>query len=154
MLRILILLLAVWPLAAIEYIIPPLDVTGTSNVLTIQQKATGAGNVRGKVISVYCAVSGDVEIERDGTAATSTEVQPISVDRNAVATTRGFTAWSASNVGNGTTLSLHVCTAGQTLVLNAASMFLNGNGTAKNWTIRVTLGSSARSIINAQVATY
>lgn len=151
---ILLLLAAACPLAAIEYNVNYDVASGTSNVITIQQPATGARSVRGKFVEVYCSVTCDVEIERDGTAASATETTIVAVDRNAANTTPKFKAYHTSNVGNGTTLYLRPVPTGGSIVLEMDSVFLNGNGTAKNWTVRVTAGSSGRLTINLKVDEY
>ena len=151
---ILLLLAAACPLAAIEYNVTYDVTSGTSNVITIQQPATGARTVQGKFVEVYCSVTCDVEVERDGTAATGTEATIVAVNRNAVNTTPKFKAYHTSNVGEGTTLYLRPVPTGGSIVLGMESIFLTGNGTAKNWTIRVTAGSSGRLTINLKVDEY
>lgn len=149
-----LLLAAACPLAAIEYRVVVDVASGTSNVVTIQQPATGARSVRGVIVSVYSEKAGDIEFERDGAAASATAATIVSTDRNAANTTPKFKAWSASNVGNGTTLWLEPIAAGGKRDYDMSSTFLNGNGTAKNWTVRVTTGEAGRITINIVVDEY
>lgn len=151
---IMLLLAAACPLAAIEYRVPFDVASGTSNVITIQQPATGAKSVRGVMVSVSCSVACDIEFERDGTAATTTAATIVSTDRNAANTTPKFKAWVTSDVGNGTTLWLEPLAAGGKRDYDMSSTFLNGNGTAKNWTVRVTAGSAGRLTVNIVVDEY
>jgi hypothetical protein len=43
---------------------------------------------------------------------------------------------------------------GGAIVLEMGSVFLNGNGTAKNWTVRVTSSGAGRLTINLKVDEY
>ena len=108
--------------------------TGAAEVITIQQPATGSRSVAFRGASIYSSVEAALTLERDGTAASSTTLAVVKL--NASADTATATAWSSSNVGAGTTLSAYTVPAGGTLVLDLGGIWMLGDGTAKNLTLR------------------
>jgi hypothetical protein len=112
------------------------SLSGTAEVITIQQPATGAKYVRFSGASVYASVETGLTLERDGTAATSNTLTTAAL--SALSTASTATAWSASNVGSGTTLATYTVPVGQTLVLDLSNVWLIGDGTAKNLTLRTS----------------
>jgi hypothetical protein len=108
--------------------------SGAAEVVTVQQPATGARSVSFSGASIYASVETGLLLQRDGTAASSTTLAPAKL--NASADTAAATAWSSSNVGSGTTLAAYTVPAGGTLVLDLSGIWLLGNGTAKNLTLR------------------
>ncbi len=107
---------------------------GAAEVITIQQPATGARSVAFSGASIYASVEAGLTLERDGTAASSTTLAVAKL--NASADTNAALAWSSSNVGSGTTLAAYTIPAGQTMVLDLNGIWMLGNGTAKNLTLR------------------
>ena len=108
--------------------------SGAAEVITIQQPATGARSVSFSGASIYASVETGLLLQRDGTAATSTALTPAKLNDSAEAT--AVTAWHTSNAGAGTTLAAYTVPAGGTLVLDLNGLWLLGNGTAKNLTLR------------------
>ncbi len=108
--------------------------SGSAEVVTVQQPASSARTVQGVAASIYCSVACVIELERDGTAATGTTLTVVDVAGQS--TSAAATAWHTSDVGNGTTLSKHTIGAGNTLVLDLNALYLVGAGTAKNFTLR------------------
>ncbi len=106
--------------------------SGAAEVVTIQQPAASARDVFFEYAILYCSVVCTIELEIDGTAATSTTLTPI-VETYGTATA---TAWSGSNVGNGTTLYEYNLAAGETITVDLTGQFMEGNGTANNLSFR------------------
>lgn len=122
--------------------------TGLSNsaeVVTIQQPASGSRTVVFKRASIYCSVACTVTLERDGTAATATSLTVVKAHSGAATATA--TAWRGSDVGVGTVVSKHYIGAGTTLPLDLSAMYLIGDGTAKNLTLR-TSAITGTAVIN------
>lgn len=109
--------------------------SGTAEVITIQQPATGARTVRPGVAYLYCSVACAITIERNGAAATSTTLAV--VDPNRTGAVPNFTAWSGSNVGTGTVIGrIRFSTGGGFIPLDLSNILMIGNGTAINLTLR------------------
>ena len=105
---------------------------GAVETVTIQQPLTGALDVFFEYAILYCSVVCTIELEIDGTAATTSALTPI-VETYGTATA---TAWSGSDVGNGTTLYEYNLAAGETITVSLIGQFLEGDGTAKNLSFR------------------
>lgn len=112
--------------------------------ITVQATAT-SGAVSFEEADIYSSAGCTVTVYINGTAATTTAlavVGPIGV-----ASAVPPAAFSASNVGTGTTLKTFVIAAGGTLVLDLHPFYLAaGAGTGANFTI----GVSATSTIQIQ----
>ena len=108
----------------------------SATVLTIQQPAASANDAEVIWASIYCSVDCVVELERDGTAATTTAATEVGTSVNSPTPTG--TAFSASNVGNGTTVDTFTVIAAQPQAINltAYGLALKGSGTTKNVTLR------------------
>lgn len=110
--------------------------TANTTALTVQQPATGANQVLLEIASVYCASASTITPSWNGTAATTTTLALI----KAVGTQAAplSTAWSASNVGNGTTgVVYNVPAAGERDFL-LTDIILGTNGTASNYTLKTS----------------
>lgn len=109
--------------------------SSAATACTIQQPATGANNVRLMYAQVYCSVACTATQERNGTAATATAgtVKRVNPDRTDTITANIF---SASDVGVGTAFVVKPLVAGTTIV-KLDGIYLIGNGTAKNYTVRI-----------------
>lgn len=120
------------------------SIQATTTKLTLQQPATGGGNViTGNFATVYCAAAQTATESWNGTAATATAgtiVKNIGTFAAPLAT-----AWTGSNVGSGTAGKVWNIPAGQTLTLNLSGIRLGPTGTATNYTI-ATNGSCTISI--------
>jgi hypothetical protein len=108
---------------------------GTPAIVTIQLPS-GTGypekTIIFKGVSVYCSVECAFTVERDGTAATATGATVGSLNRSTPAPYA--LAFSASNVGAGTTLSAQTVPAGGTMPLDLAWKKLTNTG--ENVTVR------------------
>jgi hypothetical protein len=109
--------------------------TATAEVITIQQPASSAKFVRFKGAYVACSVACTVTLERNGTAATSTTLAPVKANPQS-ATAATAKAWSASNVGVGTVLSVYPIAAGGSIVIDLSDHVFNAASTAQNLTLR------------------
>lgn len=109
--------------------------SSAATACSIQQPATGANNVRLLYAQVYCSAACTATQERNGTAATATAatVKRVNPDRADTITANVF---SASDVGTGTAFVVKNLTAGTT-VIKLKGLYLIGNGTAKNYTVRI-----------------
>ena len=107
-----------------------------ASVLTVQQPAASANSVEAVWAHIYCSVDCVVELERDGTAASTTGATEVGTSTNSP--TQTATAFYDSNVGNGTTVDKFTIPAEQTLAINlsAYKIWLIGVGTTKNFTLR------------------
>lgn len=119
-----------------EYVVPyTADLTATAAIVTVQQPASGgAGVVRFSGLYIYCSVACNFTLERTGTAATATAATPVPL--NSTTTAARTTAFTASNVGSGTTLGTYSLLASTSKSFDLAGVALFGNGTAKNFTVR------------------
>lgn len=106
--------------------------TAAAETITVQQPAVGsARRVTLKSASVYCSVDCTITFARSGTAATSTTLATIPQSPSYAASTA--TAWSASNVGAGTTLLVFAITAGNTQAFDLAGIEFLVGGTTQNF---------------------
>ena len=113
------------------------SLSGAASTVTVQQPASGARTVYIKSVYVYCSVACTFTLERNGTAASSTSLTPVSMSANNP--TVAATAWRTSNVGAGTTISpTYRVGAGdyEFLAFTLGDMVLAGTGTTKNFTVR------------------
>ncbi len=132
-----------------EYIVAYTATSATSNVVTVQQPATGARTTL--FVSVYaeCTVECTVTFERDGTAATETTLTPANVNTaNRISSSiqsADATAFRSSDVGVGTVLGPaggYTVAANDWRVFNVQGKVLAGDGTGKNFTIRMASASA------------
>ena len=105
----------------------------TAETVTVQQPATGAKRVLLKSASIYCEEACVVTFKRSGTAATTTALAVIPQSVSFPAATA--TAFSASNVGSGTTLYQHSIGATSTEVFDLEGIELSGRSTASNFSV-------------------
>jgi len=148
--KILILGLLAIAAHAVEYTIVS-DVTGTSNVVTIQQDPNAtpkvvAGVEAGVAVDGACTVT----IERSGTAATATAgtLNPV-VSTSSTAAVKVYTG---SDVGTGTVLSKIKLTSAGFARFPLSSIRLAAiKDATQNFTVRVACASSQNSIINLKV---
>lgn len=106
-----------------------------AEVLTIQQPATGARNIHFHGVSIQSPDADcEVTIERNGTAATGTSQTPVGETPSTPAS--AATGWNTSNVGVGTVVRRVRAMAGSTASLDLSDLWLFGNGTGKNLSIR------------------
>jgi hypothetical protein len=124
--------------------------SAAATALTVQKPASdGVTNGRDVTLEsafVYCSVACNVTQSYNGTAATATAgtVARLPPVGGAAATA---TAWTASNVGVGTSVGgiIHVG-AGQTVVIDLSKLTLNGAGTGANYTVSVGTMSGTANI--------
>lgn len=114
----------------------------TSEAITIQQPASGARTVHLVIASVYCSVACTATFEIDGAAATTTTlaIAPIVLPRSGSVSIK-TTAFSASNVGAGTVLGKTSIGAGVSQPFDLTGIKLQGDGTGKNFTIKISSAS-------------
>lgn len=111
--------------------------SGASEVITIQQPASGAAVLRFIGAYIDCSVACTGTIERNGTAATNTTLTIANV--NPGETSPVSTAWSSSNVGTGTVISRFSIPASGATNIDLSKVYLAASGgTNKNLTIRTS----------------
>lgn len=117
--------------------------TASTTALTVQQSASNARQVIFEQATVYCASACTATPSWNGTAATSTTLAIIKAPGVRAAPTA--TAWSASNVGSGTTGVVYNVPAGGTLVFDMTSIQMGTTGTTTNFTY-TTSGTATISV--------
>ncbi len=120
--------------------------SGSAEVITVQQPATTGKVVRGIGAYMDSTAACSITIERNGTAATTTTLVPANLNTDQpVATT---TAYSASNVGTGTVVSRATVGAGGWLFIDLSRLYmLPGAGTGTNFTLRTGSCTATVNII-------
>lgn len=112
--------------------------SSAAEVITVQQPATGTRLV--KFLSAYidCSVACTVQLERNGTAASSTTLVPLNV--NPGESTPVATGWSSSNVGTGSVIQVTSISAGGYQVYDLTGINLKpiNNFTGQNFTLRTS----------------
>lgn len=109
-------------------------VSASTTKVTIQQPANGGGNqVQGEQASIYCVAAQTATEEWNGAAATATTTTP----KKAIGTFQPAlaTAWTASNVGGGTSGPVYNVPAGSTMFLDISGVRLGTTGTGTNYSI-------------------
>jgi hypothetical protein len=145
--RILLLAIAAAGLAGQVFTAFSTQTSVSSDKLTLAHVATAPARIQPCYAAVQATVDGTVTVEVGGAAATSTtatvgKVIPGGRDAKAV-------AWSASNVGAGTAVSIaYKLTANVPLPLDMRNIRLSGSGTTKNVTLVIALGSSGNVTSN------
>ena len=120
----------------------------TSDKVTIQQPSTGAKSVQMLEAFASSTVACSATLSQAGTAATTTALTPAGLGQGGAALTPTAFAFSASNVGSGTTLAVYDLPANGSVSLDLRDMAMIGNGTAKN----VSLGLSCESSGTLRIA--
>jgi hypothetical protein len=114
----------------------------SSTTLTIQQPVSGAKSVTFIAAIVQCpGQTFTVAQAYNGTAATATSATVIPMLTTSTNTTNTALAWSASNVGVGTSLSSTLTyPSGAIAVINLTSpgASMSGNGTSQNYSVTLT----------------
>jgi hypothetical protein len=121
---------------------------GANEAVTIQQPAIGARELRFKGAIVTAATSDCTGgLEKNGTAATATEVDLSKLDTKADAAKAK--AYTASNVGNGTETihSGYKFTAGEPSGISEAGLSLAAGGGQRNFTLRTTCAAGTEITI-------
>lgn len=110
--------------------------SGTAEVVTLQQPAADGEIIRVENVEVWCSVACDITLERDGTAATGTALTPIVKVTYGTAVTNAF---HTSDVGVGSVITT------KTLPLNTiipitfpGGLYLAPTGTASNFSVRTS----------------
>lgn len=106
---------------------------------TIQQPAMGANKVRLVSALVYCATDCTVSQERNGTAATATGVteKSLNPDRSDTPKAQVFTATNSTTPAV-TWPDVEVQAGVATTIGFDSTVYLIGNGTTKNYTMRLS----------------
>lgn len=111
--------------------------TASTTALTIQQPAaTDSIQVNFDQAWIYCAAEQTATLKWNGTAASATTLAVKRLPTTSAPATA--TAWSASNVGSGTTGPTYVVPAGLTYRINLAKFHMNRGGTSTNLTLSTT----------------
>jgi len=108
------------------------NLIGAAETVTIQSSAT-ADKIHPLRVAIYCSVDCVVEMERNGTAATTTAETVI--ERNPQGPAATASVFYSSNVGN-TTGILWPIPAGGWLVMDLSDIYLLRASTAENITFR------------------
>lgn len=123
------------------------DCSSAPCVWTVQKTASGTKKLRLHSASVYCASAGTVTQERDGSAASGNAITPRLINSEA-SYTAGFTAHSASGSTGGTTIARAVNVPATTeFTLDLEHIYLIGNATTINYTIRMSAGCGNASLL-------
>ncbi len=127
------------------------DITGTSNVITLQNSITPK-KASGNVMNVYCAADCVVDCISGGTAPTGTLDNTLVAGDEFANPPVGFDVYKNSDTSGGNLRSRHFVKAGGTLPIPIKRMSLKGR-VGSRFTIKVTFpgGGSNRSIINIDV---
>ena len=122
-------------------------------VWTIQKTASTTKKLNLRELNVYCASAGTLIQERDGSAASGNAITPKLVNPEA-SYTAAFTAHSASGSTGGTVIAdaLNV-PATTNFPIDLKDIYLIGNATTINYTIRMSAGAGNCSIL-AKVQQY
>lgn len=123
--------------------------TATSEKITIQVPAGASISARMSALVITCDQICDVAFERDGALATTTAMTVTRMNSGPAPT---VTAFSASNVGAGTSLGV-----AQSLPANAPTPFSVEDkkiAPGQNFTIVLTAGGSTKFTVIGQVVQY
>src|ERR1035437_659413 len=124
------------------------SLSGTAEVITLQQNPTKASQMVVRLVAAYvdCSVACTITLERNGTPATTTTLTPVNVNPvERVAVAQGF---SASNVGVGSILGSYAIAAAGSLTIDLSSInFTINNNQGSNLTIRTSAISGTVNII-------
>lgn len=108
------------------------SLSAAAEVVTVQLNAAPTKLVTANAASVYCSAACTFQLERDGSAASTTALTIVPVDP--IAPASQCAAYHSSNVGSGTVLSQYTLGAGQMQVIDLSQKHLTGSG--QNLTIR------------------
>ncbi len=122
-------------------------------VWTIQKTASTTKKLNLREVNIYCASAGTVIQERDGSAASGNTITPKLVNPEATYTA-AFTAHSGSSSSGGTVIAdaLNV-PATTNFPLDLKDIYLIGNATTINYTVRMSAGAGNCSML-AKVQQY
>lgn len=113
----------------------------TSEKVTLQHDPTNQTRIMACYAVINSTVAGTVYTEVSGTAASTTTLTPAATSPGG--RTAKALAYGNSNVGSGTATSKPmVVTASVPFVLSLKGVRLSGNGSTKNLTLVIALGSS------------
>jgi hypothetical protein len=101
-----------------------------------------------RFVSAYIDSAGacSFTIEKEGTAASSTALVPAPV--NPVNSSAAIsTGWYSSNVGTGTVITRASIAAGGSVIVDLSRVYLQGNGTSKNLSLRTASCSGVVNIV-------
>lgn len=123
------------------------DCSSAPCVWTVQKTASGTKKLRLKSATVYCAAAGTVTQERNGSAASGNAITARLINPEATYTA-GFTAHSASSSTGGTTIARAVNVPATTeYPLELEDIYLIGNATTINYTVRMSSGCGNASLL-------
>ena len=108
--------------------------SGTAEVITVQQPATGSKIVRFISAFIDSTAACAITIEKDGTAATGTALTPAPVLTGQVAS--AATAFYSSDVGSGTVITRASIPADGSIVVDLSRISMVGNNKGMNLTVR------------------
>ena len=124
-----------------------LTLSAAAGACTIQQPASGSATVQ--LVAAYIESTAAITFtqERNGTAATATSatVRAVNPDISDSARTLVYTA---SNVGSGTTITdaISIAASGN-VTLDLTDIQMRGNGTSKNYTVRVASATATVKVM-------
>jgi hypothetical protein len=115
------------------------SLSASAEVITVHVAASSAQRRRVYLdsASVYCSVVCTITLEQAGTAPTTTALAAVSLNQNTNLTPVAA-AFSASNVGTGTTITKHDVQAATILALDLKGIILPFVGATSNFTIRTS----------------
>jgi hypothetical protein len=119
--------------------------TGGETVLTIQQPATGARDIRFLAASVYCSVACTASLEMNGSAASSATTTATKLDSRAPAA--ASVIYAASNSTGGTVINQYEIAAGSQVAVEGIGLVMGANVASKqNISIRISAISGSANI--------
>ncbi len=121
--------------------------SGTADAVTVQQPATGAKNVRFRGALVSCSANCTITLSQNGAAATTTALAPTPLNLSPPSATKAF---SASNVGAGTTIRTYTITDTNDHWIELGSFTL-APGINSNLTVAGSAGTVSVSIYYVEI---
>jgi hypothetical protein len=116
-----------------------------AKVITVQQQASDAKNVRGSMATIEMAADCALTVETNGTAATATAATA-TAPRPQTSLPPAVDVFTASDVGAGTVHTNWTARANVPLPLNLEDIELKGDGTGTNFSIRTADCDTAGTI--------
>jgi hypothetical protein len=134
--RFVLFLLSLPAFAQVFVIQKTTSLSGAAEVITVQQPTSNSKRVEFDRAYVDCSVACTVTLERTGTPATTTTLAPLNI--NTGETAISVKAFSSSNVGTGTVLSVISLGAGSSVVIDMSLMRFEKGTNTTNLTLRTS----------------
>ena len=143
--RFLLFLLSLPAFAQVFVVQKTTILSGAAEVITVQQPATNSRRVEFDRAYVDCSVACTVTLERTGTPATTTTLAPLNINTGETGIT--VKAFSSSNVGIGTVLSVISLPASGAVVIDLSKIRFEKGTNTTNLTFRTSSISGTVDIV-------